>query len=46
MEFVMISTLLVAAMATVDIQETRTDPEDEAPESQDHSIDRPYGVHG
>lgn len=45
MEFVMISTLLVAAMATVDIQEPRPDSEAEGT-GQDQTRDRSYGVHG
>ena len=42
MEFILISCVLLAGMATVDIRETRSDPEDDL----DSVSDRPYGVHG
>lgn len=42
MEFILFSVILLVGMATVDIRETRTDPEDDL----DSMSDRPYGVHG
>lgn len=45
MEFVLLSAILVGAIATVDINE-RNDRSDDDQLDQNNANDRPYGVHG
>jgi|GEM_PF-5239168 hypothetical protein len=45
MELVLLSTILVAAMATVDIPETHDEEEGSSPDLADRG-EKPYGVHG
>jgi len=45
MELVLISTLLVAAMATVDIPETHEAEDASSTDAEEEGV-KPYGVHG
>jgi hypothetical protein len=46
MEFVLLSTVLVAAMATVDLPAKSEETDEEATRDDLRSGEKPYGVHG